>query len=129
MNTEQIYQYDMGQNAQREKVVDGHLSAILTEFMRLTEENVRLRKQLQERGRDEEIQKLEEELRNVRDKSLRIMTDAEINELSQFKKTHGDTCDTRCFQYAIEATCIGSVFRVKCPTCGTERDITDYFSW
>lgn len=57
-----------------------HIEAISDEYDRVLEENENLRQRMQEWRKDEEIQKLEKEIKDVRLHSIHVITDVELDE-------------------------------------------------
>lgn len=107
-----------------------HLSAIYKEQLRLINENAELRKKLQEWSKDKEIQKAEDKVRDVRRRSLLVLSDIEMDELVKFRESHRQSCKNLChYEYDIDAVMFGSIIKVKCPACGEQEDITDTSIW
>ena len=96
----------------------------------LKADNKSLHIRLQEYNKDEEIQKLEQEIRNLCNRSLLFFSDKEYQEWRKFLEYHSSHCGTngRCI-YDLCGTGIGTVIKLKCPICGEEADITDYDCW
>lgn len=94
----------------------------------LTRENDGLRKRLQTFNKEEEIQKLQNELDRMRLYSLHIMSEKEHEDARTFSKYHYETCNSN-IQYILEGTGIGTGIVVVCKKCKTEKDITDVSGW
>ena len=96
----------------------------------LKADNKSLHIRLQEYNKDEEIQKLEQEIRNLCNRSLLFFSEKEYQEWRKFLEHHSSHCGTQghCI-YDLCGTGIGTVIKLKCPICGEEVDITDYDCW
>lgn len=106
-----------------------HIEAISDEYDRVCEVNASLRQRMQEWRKDDEIQKLEKEIKNVRSHSLKVVTDVELDELNKFRNRHLESCRQYKFGYFITGTGIGEGIDVQCMVCGEKKDITDYSVW
>lgn len=84
-----------------------HLDAIQTEHNRALEDNARLRRQVEEWNKDEEIQKAAVALREARRHSLHNLTDLELDKLNEFCSLHSKQCKKYSFGYFISECGIG----------------------
>lgn len=84
------------------------------------------REQVREWNKDEEIQKLKNEIAHYRKHSLLQLTDKSKEKLDAFTLKH---IHSHTFIYQITGTGIGSIVKVSCDKCGEEIDITDAESW
>lgn len=88
------------------------------------------RKKCDKFRKDEEIQKLEEQLSEVRRYSLHLMNDEEYVSNAEFRAAHYMKCrNGSTFCYTLSSTGIGTAISIKCPVCGEEKDITDFGNW
>ena len=80
--------------------------------------------------KDEEIQKLERQVDELRRYSLHVMSEKEHTENAAFQAEHYMKCKNgNRFQYELIGTGIGTVLYVRCPVCGEQKNITDLNSW
>ena len=106
-----------------------HIDAISDEYNRVREENASLRKRMREWRKDDEIQKLEKEIKDVRIHSLKVLTDVELDELNKFRNQHLERCRQYKFGYFVTGTGIGEGIDIQCMVCGDKKDITDFGAW
>lgn len=96
----------------------------------------RLSKELQEFNEEERIRKKNEELTDLRRRSLHILSDKERQALDAFQHEHYERhkdshprTSGSSFTYKITGVGIGTIIEVTCPICGESQDITDTSSW
>ncbi|MEK4790362.1 hypothetical protein [Bacillus sp. FSL K6-2971] len=87
----------------------------------------RLRMELKKYKSDEKIKELENEIEELRAKSVFIFSENEKKEEIQFKKEH-HICDSNIYYY-FDGTEVGVAVGLKCSKCGFAKDITDYSAW
>lgn len=90
--------------------------------------NEKLRKQLKDFNKDDEIQKLKEQLGIFRTNSIHVMSDKENESAKKFSSQHYNSCKSN-IQYILEGNGIGTGITVKCKKCLTEENITDIDNW
>ena len=106
------------------------LSDIEVEYNRQARTAEMLQERLDQFRRDEEIQKLEAEILELRRLSLLILSPAERNRVDAFRTHHWKKCDNpNAFRYEIHGTGIGACISITCPRCGETEDVTDIDSW
>lgn len=110
------------------------ISKILEEAQEEYNRQVKLvdhfREKYQEFCKDEEIQKLERQVDELRRYSLHVMSENEHTENAVFQAEHYMKCKNgNRFQYELIGTGIGTVLYVRCPVCGEQKNITDLNSW
>ena len=106
------------------------LSSVQKEYERQVEETEYYRKKYEEFRKDTEIQMLESEIKDIRRRSLLLMSEAEYSANRRFMNHHYEKCGNgNTFQYELHGTGVGIAIRVKCPVCGEQEDITDTDSW
>ncbi len=89
-----------------------------------------LQKRLDQFRRDEEIQKLEAEIQELRKLNLLTLSPVERDRIDAFRTHHWKKCNNPdTFQYEIHGTGIGSCISITCPRCGETEDVTDIDSW
>lgn len=87
-------------------------------------------KQLHEFRKDKEIVKLENEIENIRNHSLQVLTDKEKERIKEFRNRHYNKCNNGgTYWFQLTGTGIGTAITIKCDMCGEEEDITDTESW
>lgn len=104
------------------------LEMTLGSITAIFEENERLKQQLRDYSKDEEIQKLKEEIYDMRLHSISIMSELEKDRADVFASHHAVSCKSG-MQYIVYGTGIGTHTTVKCRKCQEEQDITDYEGW
>lgn len=105
------------------------LSALNLEYNRQSSALNDLRNRLQSFRKDEEIQRLEEEIQRIRKLSLLNMTSAERDAVVTFVSIHLRKCQSPSFSHELSGTSIATAIIVRCPICGEEKDVTDYEAW
>lgn len=112
------------------KKFDDILQELKNEYGSVCQEVCRLREKLKSWNKDEEIEAARAEASSIRDHSLLVLTDAELDSLKKFRSKHYHSCGNgSTYQYELVGTGIGTAIRVRCPKCGEEEDITDYDSF
>ena len=107
-----------------------HIDAIQDEHKRVLDANSALRQRIDEWSKDEEIQKLNKQVDELRRYSLHMMSENEHTENAVFQAEHYMKCKNgNRFQYELIGTGIGTVLYVRCPICGEQKNITDLNSW
>ena len=84
---------------------------------------------LNEFNKDTEIQKLKEELRNIKNKELYLMSDKTFQLRKEFENKHVKKCRIHTVNYELSYISMGTSIVIKCPVCGAEENITDYKEW
>lgn len=84
---------------------------------------------LSEWNKDVEIQKLKEQLHNLQNRELYIMSDKTYQMRHLFENKHANKCKCHTMIYELSYTGIGTSIVIKCPVCGEEENITDYKEW
>ena len=106
------------------------LSDLEIEYDRQARTVEMLQERLNQFSRDEEIQKLETEIQELRRLSLLILSSVERNRVDAFRAHHWKKCDNpNAFRYEIHGTGIGACISITCPRCGETEDVTDINSW
>ena len=87
-------------------------------------------KKLREYSKDKEIQSLQNELNDLKNNALYVMTDKEKTSAMIFKNDHYKKCkNSGTYLYKLTGTGIGTAITIKCDKCEEELDITDTESW
>lgn len=114
--------------------IDKDIQSIQDKFQSLVGENIQLRNEIENYSKDVEIVELNNQIADLRKKSLLIMTDNECDELHAFRARHYEmhkltrhSSDT--YIYELTGTGVGTLIKVKCPICNEEKDITDVGCW
>lgn len=106
------------------------LSDIEVEYNRQARTVEMLQERLDQFRGDEEIQKLEAEIQELRKLSLLILSPVERDRVDAFRTHHWKKCDNpNTFQYEIHGTGIGACISITCPQCGATEGVTDIDSW
>ena len=85
---------------------------------------------LQNWRKDEELQELRKEMRELRNHTLFIMTDKEKEEQRVFRNKHYKSCNNSgSYIYHLCGTGIGTSIKIECDKCHEIKDITDVNSW
>lgn len=99
-------------------------------YEELQNENKRLRKQLREHDKDDEIQKLQARCASLSSRCLHTLSGNELHSYQLFRANHYKSCKNgNTFICTLTGTGIGEGISVKCPVCGVEENITDTESW
>ena len=94
---------------------------------RLREENKRLR---EEHYKDEELQKLQDKIKDLSNRALLFMSEKEKEAEKAFRKEHYEKCKNgNHYIYDLRGSGIGTGIYITCPKCGERKDITDVESW
>lgn len=88
-------------------------------------------------NKDEEIQKLKNEIKYLRKHSLQQLSDKELAAELAFRNKHYEECARplhskfygNTYIYELSGTGIGTGIKITCPICGKSEDITDTESW
>lgn len=82
-----------------------------------------------EKFKDEELERLREELDFYKRNSLVTLSDKQMKRANEFIHEHYKKCDTghRSFVYTITPTNVITVVELKCPVCGEVIDLTYEF--
>jgi predicted RNase H-like nuclease (RuvC/YqgF family) len=104
--------------------------ATIAEFIKQQEEKIlRLRAELDNFNRDEEISKLKGKIATIREKSLYIsLSNKELESYNNFTKKHWEECKGST-KVIIEGSGLGDCISLECTKCHTVEDITDVDSW
>ena len=85
---------------------------------------------LQNWRKDEELQELRKEMRQLRKNALFIMTDKEKEEQRAFCDKHYKSCNNSgSYTYHLFGTGIGTSIDIECDKCHQIKNITDVDSW
>lgn len=109
---------------EKSKVV-GNLETFIE---KLISRNNSLSKQLKDYDKDSSIQKLNDEIKNLRKSSIHIMSKQETKDADEFRSNHWKSCESN-IQYILEGTGIGTAISVKCKKCSAVESITDVTDW
>lgn len=118
-----------------QKDVHEYLEAVGRQYDRLNDENKSLRERIASFNEADEIKKHSDAVRDIRKRSLLVMTEKEAEAEIRFRDEHAHFRGTKMslfhsiFQYEITGTGIGTILKIRCPRCGQEQDITDYDAW
>lgn len=104
------------------------LETTINSITDIYEENEKLKQQLRDYRKDAEIQKLQEEIYDMRLHAVTIMSPLEKDRADVFSSHHAVSCKSG-IQYIVFGTGIGTNTKVKCRKCQEEQDITDYEGW
>jgi len=90
-----------------------------------------LRGEINEFNKDEEIQKANDKVKDIRKHSLRILSDREVKDANAFIIKHKEMHQENNFNfwYYLDGCGIGPITKIKCPICGEIEDITDIGDW
>lgn len=94
----------------------------------LMNQNERLQLKLDNYNKDEEIQKLKNELDNLRNNSLYNMSEKEKQSVKVFVEEHASLC-RGAVQYQVIGSGIGYTLNVHCLKCKVSKAVTDYSQW
>lgn len=93
-------------------------------------------KKLREWNKDEEIQKLRDEISELRKNSLLMLSDSERDAIQDFKRKHYDMHSEQyqkgagsTYIYRISGTGFGHCITIECPLCHGLLDATDTSVW
>lgn len=78
--------------------------------------------------KDEEIKKLEDEIRNIKNKSIGEFQGEEKERYENFSEKHYKSCKSNV-EIRISGTGLGSIIKCCCLKCGEIEDITDTTTW
>lgn len=95
-----------------------------------SEERVaRLRREIKDFRKDDEIKKLDDEVNGLRRNAIRVLYGEEIEKNKLFRQKHWNKCSADSYWYKLTETGLGSAITIKCDVCGEEEDITDATYW
>jgi hypothetical protein len=94
----------------------------------LTSQNEYLQEKLNNFRKDDEIQKLEEENKQLRSNSLTVFTDKQRVDAREFSQEHYKKCKSNII-YIVEGTGLGESVQVQCKKCKEIKNITDISNW
>ena len=103
----------------------------ITEYINSLNDTINdLQLKLAKFNRDDEIQKLNNEIKQLRRNSLKIMTEKETKDAERFIDKHIQSCGGNLvFAYILTGTGIGTAIEIKCGKCREKEDITDIECW
>ena len=105
------------------------LGSVQAEYDRQVSVADYFRKKCEEFRKDDEIKKLEHEIKEVRRHSIQVVSDIELDEINKFRNQHHRSCKKYEFGYFISGTGFGTAIEIQCLACGEKKDITDYSNW
>lgn len=81
-----------------------------------------------EKFKDEELERLREELEFYKRNSLVTLSDAQRERANNFIHEHYKKCDTghRSFVYTVTPTNVITIVELRCPVCGEIIDVSNY---
>lgn len=88
----------------------------------------RARKRLEEYNKDEEIQKLNNEIERLNKLSIGRFSEQEYKDYREFAEQHYNSCKGNT-KIILTGTGIGDAIECQCTKCNEIKDITDYKSW
>lgn len=118
-----------------QKDVHEYLEAVGRQYDRLNDENKSLMERIASFNEADEIKKHADAVKDIRKRSLLVMTEKEVQSEIRFRDEHTHFRGTKMslfhstFQYEITGTGVGTILKIRCPQCGQEQDITDYDAW
>ena len=116
---------------------DKAMTALKTSYEYMKERVEDMEKTLDEWNKDEEIQQLKKEKKDVYNHSLLQLSNKEVESLRAFRDKHFRECcgngqykaKGNTWIYTISGTGLGHVIEITCPECGQSEDVTDIDSW
>ena len=106
------------------------LEQVQTEYYRQVNLVDYFRKKCEEFRKDDEIQKLEKRIDELRRHNLLVLSKKEYTDAATFREAHNMSCRNRStFQYELTHAGIGTIISIRCPVCGKTEDITDTSIW
>ena len=117
--------------------IDEALAHVKDSYDYLHDEYNDLKEELASFNKDDEIQKLKDEIRYLRKHSLQQLSDKELTAELAFRNKHYEECARplrskiygNTYIYELSGTGIGTCIKITCPICGKSEDITDTESW
>ena len=106
------------------------LNILKREYEILTEELKDADETIKKFNKDEELLKKELEIEKIKQNSLYIMTDKEVEKYNNFRNKHYKKCgnsNNYCFDLC--GTGVGTVVHIMCPVCKETEDLTDFGAW
>lgn len=81
-----------------------------------------------EKFKDEELERLKEELEFYKKNSLVVLSDAQRERATEFQREHYKKCETghRSFVYTVTPTNVITIVELRCPVCGEIIDVSNY---
>lgn len=96
----------------------------------IEQENTRLKKELSEYSKDEEIKKYKEQAEIIRLNSLYMFDDTERERVKEFSRQHYEKCGRAGrIRYIITPTAIGTAVEVECAKCKEKKDVSNFNNW
>ena len=119
------------------KDFDQLLTDIKLEYKYLENVNKNLQYQINTFNADSTIQELKNRIESIRNHSLLIMSDNELQQEKEFREEHWNKCGKplnnkakgNTYIYELINTGIGTSIKITCPICGECKNITDVDSW
>ena len=119
------------------KDFDQLLTDIKLEYKYLQDVNRNLQYQIDTFNANNKIQELKNRIENLRNHSLFIMSDNELQQKKDFREEHWNKCGKplnnkakgNTYIYELTNTGIGTSIKITCPICGECKNITDVDSW
>ena len=119
------------------KDFDQLLSDIKLEYKYLENVNKNLQYQINTFNADSTIQELKNRIESIRNHSLLIMSDNELQQEKDFREEHWNKCGKplnnkakgNTYIYELTNTGIGTSIKITCPICGESKNITDVDNW
>lgn len=101
----------------------------LADYLKYQDEQIlEYKDKLENYNKDKEIQKLQNEIREIKRKSLRILSDKELKDIEEFNHKHYNSCKSGT-RLILEGSEIGTGIDIQCRICNEKKDITDYDIW
>ena len=116
---------------------DMNIAKISEQFHAMEDHVKNMQNTLAEWNKDEEIQTLQNRLKQSYRNSLCMLSDKEKDSLRAFRDKHYEMCcgngkyksKGNTWIYTISGTGIGHIIKITCPECGQTEDVTDIDSW
>lgn len=109
---------------------DKCLKELEKEYSALQSENDELRRRLAEYNKDEEIQKLERQIKLQSEMCLHLLVGKEKERVENFREKHYHSCNNgNRYIFELTGTGIGEGIEIKCPICSATEDVTDVDCW
>lgn len=106
------------------------LESLLEHVTSLEESNERLREELNNYSKDEEILKYKREAENARRHSLYMLDEEEKKRIEEFSQEHYEKCGRAGYiRYIVTPTGIGTAVEVECNHCKERKDISNFNNW
>ena len=119
------------------KDLDKILKDLKDEYTWMEKQVDYMHKEIEEWNKDEEIQKLKKQNKELIAHSFLQLSDKEMESEKAFREEHYKNCALplkskaagNTYIYEITGTGLGTIKKIKCPICGVEKDFTDIDSW